>query len=433
MATAQLTVLYQIGIAVAIGVLIDTFLVRSILVPAITTLVGEWAWWPSGLRLGGRWFVPAALAPGSAVLASAEAARRSPVRVAVAIVLALLVPVTFAGLITWARSGTGSPALRAAVVNGDDGTTTTAGDGTPERLRLGAELAASLAAGRSDPVSWTVEDAASAASGLTDGRYDAVLTIPAGYSRAVAAIRTDRAGGEPAPTLNLETSDASGATTQEVARALSDAVAATASRGVTASYVGDMLLAVATTHDRLSGAATTAHEIATRMATLASDAKGTRAVAGELVTGLDALASGTAGASSGAASSRAARRACQGCEAARRRGGIPRQRDGPGGLRRIPAVAGGRIARCRTGDAGCPDVRASVTSRCTRLGRVRAGHGRGHGSVGCVVAVLRARDAGERHHGFRCAGGEPRLGRGETPDGRTGACDRGLPGRDGRG
>ncbi|MCU0484452.1 MAG: MMPL family transporter, partial [Chloroflexi bacterium] len=40
MATAPLVILFQVGVAVAIGVLIDTFLVRSILVPAITTLFG---------------------------------------------------------------------------------------------------------------------------------------------------------------------------------------------------------------------------------------------------------------------------------------------------------------------------------------------------------------------------------------------------------
>ena len=53
MATAPLIVLFQVGVAVAIGVLIDTFLVRSILVPAITTLVGDRAWWPSGATFGG--------------------------------------------------------------------------------------------------------------------------------------------------------------------------------------------------------------------------------------------------------------------------------------------------------------------------------------------------------------------------------------------
>jgi RND superfamily putative drug exporter len=50
MASAPLIVLFQIGVAVAVGVLIDTFVVRSILVPAVTTLAGERAWWPSRQR-----------------------------------------------------------------------------------------------------------------------------------------------------------------------------------------------------------------------------------------------------------------------------------------------------------------------------------------------------------------------------------------------
>ena len=40
--------LVQIGATVAVGVLLDTFIVRSLLIPAITYLCGERAWWPSG-------------------------------------------------------------------------------------------------------------------------------------------------------------------------------------------------------------------------------------------------------------------------------------------------------------------------------------------------------------------------------------------------
>jgi len=42
-------VLIQIGIVVAIGVLLDTFVVRSLLVPALTIDIGRRVWWPSRL------------------------------------------------------------------------------------------------------------------------------------------------------------------------------------------------------------------------------------------------------------------------------------------------------------------------------------------------------------------------------------------------
>ncbi len=41
-----------IGFAVALGVLLDTFLVRSICVPAITWLIGDRSWWPSNAAEG---------------------------------------------------------------------------------------------------------------------------------------------------------------------------------------------------------------------------------------------------------------------------------------------------------------------------------------------------------------------------------------------
>lgn len=39
----------QIGYSIAFGVLLDTFFVRTLLVPSIVTLLGKWNWWPSKL------------------------------------------------------------------------------------------------------------------------------------------------------------------------------------------------------------------------------------------------------------------------------------------------------------------------------------------------------------------------------------------------
>jgi RND superfamily putative drug exporter len=49
LAVLPLVDLTQIGITVAFGVLLDTFVVRSLLVPALTFELGERVWWPSAL------------------------------------------------------------------------------------------------------------------------------------------------------------------------------------------------------------------------------------------------------------------------------------------------------------------------------------------------------------------------------------------------
>ncbi len=49
--TSSISFIQQIGVAVAVGVLLDAFIVRSLLVPSLMALLGRWNWWaPSGLR-----------------------------------------------------------------------------------------------------------------------------------------------------------------------------------------------------------------------------------------------------------------------------------------------------------------------------------------------------------------------------------------------
>jgi RND superfamily putative drug exporter len=63
--------LIQLGVVVAFGVLLDTLVVRSILVPALTLDIGRRIWWPS--RLASK------PDPATAARSPSPAARQGPV------------------------------------------------------------------------------------------------------------------------------------------------------------------------------------------------------------------------------------------------------------------------------------------------------------------------------------------------------------------
>ena len=52
--TLPLQDLLQLGFGVAVGVLMDTFITRTLIVPSIVSLAGRWNWWPSRSVAGGR-------------------------------------------------------------------------------------------------------------------------------------------------------------------------------------------------------------------------------------------------------------------------------------------------------------------------------------------------------------------------------------------
>jgi putative drug exporter of the RND superfamily len=51
--TLPVTYTFDLGFMVALGILLDTFIVRTIMVPAAVELIGDRIWWPSTARAGG--------------------------------------------------------------------------------------------------------------------------------------------------------------------------------------------------------------------------------------------------------------------------------------------------------------------------------------------------------------------------------------------
>ncbi len=91
---APLQFLFQMGAAIALGILIDALVVRSLLVPGIVTLVGRANWWPVSIRA--NWW-PLLPAGASAPLVGGQGLARGVVFMSVA----LLIAVTFATRSLW--------------------------------------------------------------------------------------------------------------------------------------------------------------------------------------------------------------------------------------------------------------------------------------------------------------------------------------------
>jgi putative membrane protein len=220
---------------------------------------------------------------------AAMAKRKPIIQAIVTSLLLVLVPATFAGMMVWAMQ---NPLNRldhvpAAVVNEDVAVTMDKGDSTTT-VNLGREIIDNLAEKNGgDNFSWTVTNASDATSGLRDGRYFVVLTIPATFS----ADATSSAAADPADPrtaeLTVTTNDALNYLTGTISKSMGDSIAATVSQKVASKYVENVQLHFNDLHDNLS----TAVDKTVKLVDGAQDARGGAA---KLVDGLEKLKTKTA-------------------------------------------------------------------------------------------------------------------------------------------
>lgn len=103
---SPLQMLFQMGAAVALGILIDALIVRSLLVPGIVTLVGKANWWPASVRANWWPLLPA----GTRLPLGSE---QGLSRVVVYAAVAVLIAVTFVTRDIWTGDTAGTTAQAA--------------------------------------------------------------------------------------------------------------------------------------------------------------------------------------------------------------------------------------------------------------------------------------------------------------------------------
>ncbi len=227
----------------------------------------------------------------------------------------LLVPLAVAGLLTWSL---GKPEdrlqhVRAAIVNNDKPVEIN-GQLTP----LGRQLSAKLVGGGiKSNYDWEFATPQTAAEGLRDGSYAAVVTIPENFSAAATSFSGDPAQARRA-TIDVSTGDRSRFADEAISRVVTATAADLLGRQLTTTYLDNVYVGFNTLGDKLGDAAKGAGSLADGARQLAGGtdklsggadqlAHGARSLAdglGALDGGAEQLAQGTGGLSDGLAAMR---------------------------------------------------------------------------------------------------------------------------------
>ncbi|WP_353829249.1 hypothetical protein [Agromyces sp. SYSU T0242] len=229
----------------------------------------------------------------------------------------LAVPLIVAGLLAWG--------LAAPVQDLDRVTAAVVNDDTPVQLNgqtvpLGREFAAGLIGGTAgsgapdDPgpdatatpapsepnFTWILTNDDDAASGLRDGRYAAVVTIPSSFSADATSISGPAADAVQA-VLHVRTTPATAYLDPALTEVITQAAVATFNAQLTERYLGNVYEGFNTINEQIGQAADGAAELASGAASLAGGAGSLAAGTAQLSSGLDTLDAGAASLASGLA------------------------------------------------------------------------------------------------------------------------------------
>ena len=185
-------------------------------------------------------------------------ARRHKILRRVVLCALIIIPVFQAGMMIWSNI---DPMHRlnyvpAAIVNEDRAVVVDQGSSDPSDVHLGDDLANSLVTSTDNQnFHWTTVDAATAAAGLNDGTYLAVLTIPQDFSADATSIATDDGKKPVKATLSLTTNDASNYIAGTAGASIGQVAVADVSQKLQAQYLDQVYLSLTDLHDTLGTAA----------------------------------------------------------------------------------------------------------------------------------------------------------------------------------
>ncbi|QLD11251.1 YhgE/Pip domain-containing protein [Microbacterium oleivorans] len=214
------------------------------------------------------------------------------------IVGVILLPVLIGGVLVAALY---NPAerldnMRAAIVN-DDQPVEIDGQLAP----LGRQLTAGLVAGSDDVPSnldWVISNDEDASAGLADGTYDAVITIPTGFS---AAATSTAPGGTPEKaTIRVDTAPDSLVVDDAITAQITQAATSLMGSQLSAVYLENVFLGFTTLGDQLGDAADGARQLADGGRQAADGATALADGAGALASGAGTLAGGASELAGGA-------------------------------------------------------------------------------------------------------------------------------------